>query len=125
MNKKYTDLFKEIARATAVAAEEVMDYDETKKDEQGFKAAEAMRKDFLDLYEYIGKEDFDGTFSSAQYSHLLAGSYIVMNNIQDRINMLKKALAGYQKEMIPKLEKIVAAKSDEERQKIADEEFSD
>jgi len=39
MDKKYIELFKEIASSTASSAEQVMDYDKAKGDDKGFEAA--------------------------------------------------------------------------------------
>lgn len=46
MNKKYIDLFKEIAQSAAVCAETVLDFDKTNGDEKGAKTALTMRDDF-------------------------------------------------------------------------------
>jgi thymidine kinase len=48
----------------------------------------------------------------------------LINEMQDRINNLKKAITGYQTDVIPKLQKIVdEAKNDEEVTKMANELF--
>ena len=46
MDKRYVELFKELAKATAVSAEQVMDYDRAKNDEEGLKTAQTMRDDY-------------------------------------------------------------------------------
>ena len=123
MHSKYLDLFKELTRATAVAAEQVMDYNQAKNDEKGFDTAKTMRDDFEALNEKLSAKSFDGTLTKAEYAKLLVGCYVIVGNLQDRIEALHKAVAGYQSDLVPKLSKIIEAKDDESAQKIADEQF--
>ena len=121
MDKKYVDLFRELARATAVSAEQVMDYDHEKEDEKGFETEKTMRDDYEALYDRLNDE-YSLTKSDA--AKLLVGIMIQLNNIQDRIVALRKAVTGYQTDVIPKLQDIVDnAKSDEDATKIANEKF--
>ena len=121
MDKKYIELFKELARATAVAAEQVMDYDKEKKDDKGFDTAKMMRDDFEALYEKISAETFDGELTKAEYAKMLVGCYVIVGNLQDRIVALQKAVAGYQTDIVPKLSKIIEADSEEAAQTLAKE----
>lgn len=121
MHKKYLELFKELTRATAVAAEQVMDYDKEKNDDKGFDTAKTMRDDFEALHEKLAAESFDGNLTKAEYAKLLVGCYVIVGNLQDRIEALKKAIAGYQSDLVPKLSKIIEAENDAEAQKLADE----
>lgn len=124
MHNKYIQLFKELAKATAVSAEQVMDYDKQKNDEKGLVAAETLRDDFNALYDKIAAKDFNGTLEKADFARLLVGTLIIANQLNDRITALKKALSGYQTDIIPKLQEIVDnAKDDEEAMKIAEEKF--
>lgn len=124
MDKKYIDLFKELAHATAVSAEQVMDYDHDKGDEQGFEAAKTLRDDFEKLYDTINDSNFDGNLTRADFARLLVGALIIENQINDKINALKKALSGYQVDIVPKLQNIIDnTNSDEEAMKIANEKF--
>ena len=124
MHNKYIQLFKELAKATAVSAEQVMDYDKQKNDEKGLAAAETLRNDFNALYDKIAAKDFNGTLEKADFARLLVGTLIIANQLNDRIAALKKALSGYQTDIIPKLQEIVDnAKDDEEAMKIAEEKF--
>ena len=121
MDKKYIELFKELARATAVAAEQVMDYDKEKKDDKGFDTAKMMRDDFEALYEKISAETFDGELTKAEYAKMLVGCYVIVGNLQDRIVALQKAVAGYQTDIVPKLSKIIEADTEEAAQTLAKE----
>ena len=61
-----------------------MDYDKSNNDEKGYATAEMMRNDYQKLEDVLseGKE-----LTYIDYTKLLAAAYIVMNNIQDRINV--------------------------------------
>lgn len=121
MDKHYIDLFKELARATAVSAEQVMDYDHKKEDEKGFETAKTMRDDYEALYDRLNDE-YNLTKSDA--AKLLVGIMIQLNHMQDRMLALRKAVTGYQTDVIPKLQDIVDnAESDEDAAKIANEKF--
>ena len=123
MHKKYLELFRELTRATAVAAEQVMDYDKEKNDDKGFETAKTMRDDFETLHEKLVAESFDGNLTKAEYAKLLVGCYVTVGNLQDRIQALQKAIAGYQTDLIPKLDAIITAENDEDAQAIAEERF--
>lgn len=121
MDKKYIELFKSLAQATAVSAEQVMEYDKAKEDEKGLQAATTMRDDFQELFDKIN-EDF--ILSKSDAARLLVGAMIQVNQLQDRINNLKRAMTGYQTDVIPKLQEIVDnAKDDEMANQMADEKF--
>lgn len=124
MDKKYIELFKNMAHATEVTAERVMEFNRAQKDEAGEKTAQIMRDDFATLYNKMSAEDFDGTLTKAEYSKLLVGCFVIANNIQDKIVNLQNALAGYKDDVIPKLDEIVnQTKTDEEAQAMADQKF--
>lgn len=125
MHSKYIQLFKEIAKATSVSAEQVMDYDKQKDDTKGYEAADTLRQDFNALFDKIGSKDFDGQLTRADFARLLVGVLIIMNQLNDRITALKKAMAGYQTDVMPKLQNIVDnTKTDEEAMAMAEEKFS-
>lgn len=121
MDKKYVELFKELAKATAVSAEQVMDYDRAKNDEEGLKAAQTMRDDYNALHDKIN----DGTeLGKTDFAMLLVGAMVTANQIQDRVTALQKAIAGYQTDLIPKLNKVIEAETEDEVKKLAIEKFS-
>lgn len=121
MDKKYIELFKTLAQATAVSAEQVMDYDKAQGDEKGLQTATTMRDDFQELFDRIN-EDF--ILSKGDAARLLVGAMIQVNQLQDRINALKKAMTGYQTDVIPKLQEIVDnAENDEMANQMANEKF--
>lgn len=125
MHSKYIELFKEIANATAISAEQVMDYDKQKDDAKGYEAAETLHKDFIELYDKIRDKNFDGQLAREDFARLLVGALIIMNQLNDRITALKKAMTGYQTDVMPKLQDIVDnTKTNEEAMAMAEEKFS-
>jgi len=121
MDKRYVELFKELAKATAVSAEQVMDYDKAKNDEEGLKTAQTMRDDYNALHDKIS----DGSeLDKTDFAKLLVGAMIIVNQIQDRIATLQKAMSGYQTDLIPKLNKIIEVETEDEVKKIAIKEFN-
>ena len=122
MDKRYVELFKDLAKATAVSAEQVMDYDRQKGDNEGLATATTMRDDFQELADRINDTDY--VITKADAAKLLVGSMIIANQIKDKIESLQKGLAGYQTDLIPKLEEVLGAETEEKAQKIAEEKFS-
>lgn len=123
MDKKYITLFKELAQSVAASAETVMDYDREKGDEKGLENATIMRDNFQELVGRIDVTEY--VISKADVAKFLIASTIITNQIQTKINALKTALAGYQTDLIPKLQDILDhASSEEEVQKMAEEKFT-
>lgn len=124
MDKKYIELFKNLAQATAASAEQVMDYDRAREDEQGLKTATIMRDDYQALAESIDNLGQDFMFNKADAAKLLVAAMIQVNQLQDRIANLKKAMTGYQTDLIPKLQEIVEkAKNDDDVEQMANKTF--
>ena len=122
MHEKYLTLFKELARAAEVIAEQVMEYDHQKKDENGEKTATIMRDDFANLNDKLANKDYQITL--ADYAKLFVAAYVVANNLETKIKNEQIALEGYNTDLVPKLTRITSeAKTDEEAQKLAEELF--
>lgn len=122
MDKRYVTLFKELAQATAASAETVMDYDREKGDENGLKTATIMRDDFQDLVSRIDVTEY--VLSKSDAAKLLIAATVMANQLQGRINSMKNALAGYQTDVLPKLQDIIDnAKDDDEAKSMAEEKF--
>lgn len=121
MDKKYVELFKELARVTAVTAEQVMEYDEAQNDEKGLETATTMRDDYEMLHDSL---DENYNLTKADAAKLLIATMLQLNRTQERIATLRKAATGYQTDLIPKLQEIVDnASSDEDVAKLAHEKF--
>ena len=123
MDKRYVTLFKDLAQATAASAEAVMDYDREKGDEKGLETATTMRDDFQTLTDRISESGEAYNINKSDAARLLVGAMIQVNQLQDRITNLKKAMTGYQTDVIPKLQEIVDAENDKTASKIANEKF--
>ena len=122
MDKKYLQLFKELARATAVSAEQVMEYNHTLHDDDGEETARIMRDDYQKLYDKMADKEFDGTLTKAEFARLFVGAYIMINQLNTRLTTIKNAIKGYETDIVPKLQKIIDA-TDEDYAKIAEEIF--
>ena len=122
MDKTYQNLFKEMCQSAAVLAEQVMDYDNKQGDIKGYNTAQTMRDDYQNLADAIS---MNKELSYNDYMKLLAASYMIMNNIQDRITTQKKAIEGYKLDLIPKLSRIMNETKDqpEKMQTLVEELF--
>ena len=124
MDKKYVTLFKELAQNAAVSAETVMDYDRELKDEQGLKVATTMRDDFQNLADRIAEAGENYVVNKADAAKLMVSSLMIVNQMQDKIALYKKAMTGYQSDVIPKLQEILdEAETDEEAVELSAEKF--
>lgn len=124
MDKIYISLFTEMAHATEVNAERVLEYNKKKGDLQGYSAAKTMRNDFSALYDKFRAQNFDpSTLTKAEYAKLLAAAIIVSGQLEQAIANQKKVLQGYKIDTIPKLERVVNCKNDEEAMELANEIF--
>lgn len=104
MDKKYLQLFTELAHAVETLSEQVMEYDRQKSDEKGEKTAQSMRDDYAKLYDKLRSDNV--VLTRSEYAKLLVAAYIVVNNIEDRIKGERKAIEGYKIDIIPKLSRI-------------------
>ena len=122
MDKSYQNLFKEMCQSAAVLAEQVMDYDNKQGDTKGYAVAQTMRDDYQNLADALSTNK---ELSYNDYMKLLAASYMIMNNIQDRITAQKKTVEGYKLDLIPKLSRIMNETKDqpEKMQTLAEELF--
>jgi hypothetical protein len=125
MDKKYVTLFKDLAQATAISAESVMEYDRKINDEKGLETATVMRDDFQKLVDIIKEAGDDYAPTQPEAARLLVGAMVMVNQLQDKINTLRKAVTGYQTDVIPKLQKIVdeAGPDNEKAKQMANEIF--
>lgn len=104
MDKKYLQLFTELAHAVETLSEQVMEYDRQKNDEKGEKTAQSMRDDYAELYDKLRSDNV--VLTKSEYAKLLVAAYIVVNNVEDRIKGERKAIEGYKIDIIPKLSRI-------------------
>lgn len=123
MDKNYIELFKEIARATELAAERVMQYDNNLKDNEGYKTAEVMREDYRALHERLSNDNID-TIERQDYIKLLLGSMIVTQNLEDMVTKQQTTIKAYKNFITPKLQRIMdETKTNEEANALAQKLF--
>ena len=123
MNKEYLTLFKELAHAVELLAEQVMEYDHKHNDDSGEKTAQIMRDDFAALSSKFENEE--AVLERNDYIKLLTGVYIIVNNLQDKITNIKKTIDGYNTNVRAKLQRIMnETKTDEEANQLANELFN-
>lgn len=118
MDKSYIMLFKNLAQAMAASAEQLMEYEENSKEDSA--AATVMRDDYQALADHITN---DYQLSKSDAAKLLLSAMIQVNQTQGRIENLRKAMVGYQTDVIPKLQELVDLKNEEEISKLAEEKF--
>jgi len=124
MDKKYIELFKNLAQATAVTAEQVMDYDHSKNDEKGYDTAKIMRDDYQALTDSIDSLSEKYQPTKSDIAKLLVAAMVQTNQLQNRIDALKKAMTGYQTDVIPKLQEVLdKAENDNDAVRLAEEKF--
>ena len=122
MNEKYITLFKQMCQTVSVLAEQVMDYNKKNNNDKGYETAEKMRNMYMALEDKFVNGD---ELNRVDFVQLITVSYIVMNNIQTRIENEQKSLEGYKVDLLPKLSRIMNETSDDESaRKLAEELFS-
>ena len=122
MNEKYITVFKQMCQTVSALAEQVMDYNKKNNNDKGYETAEKMRNMYMTLEDKFVNGD---ELSRVDFVQLITVSYIVMNNIQTRIENEQKALEGYKVDLLPKLSRIMNETSDDESaRKLAEELFS-
>jgi len=123
MSNEYLTLFKELAHAVELLAEQVMEYDHEHNDEGGEKTAQIMRDDFAALASKFDSEN--PAFERNDFIKLLTGVYIIVNNLQDKITNIRKTIDGYNTNVGAKLQRIMnETTSDEEAAQLANELFN-
>lgn len=120
MDKKYNELFTLIARTTANVAEQVMDLHKANNEEKQYTTAQSMRDDFMTLHDKLVEGQL---LTKADYARLLVGSIIVVNQIDSRIKNDQQALRAYKIDLIPKLDQINNADTEEEGLALAEKLF--
>ena len=123
MDKKYIDLFKELAKSTTMSAEKVMDYDLKKQDKEGYVTAQTMRDNYSELNNRIEEEGEDYILNKSDSAKLAVATLITISQFKDQIKLLQNAINGYENDILPKLQALVDLEDDFEISKIANEKF--
>lgn len=113
MDEKYISFFEELAHTNELLAEQVMELNHSKNDEQGEHTAQIMRDDYNNLTQKI-KTDAT-SLDKNDYIKLLVAALVVSNNLLERIKSIQNAINGYKTDVIPKLQRIVNEVTEEEQ----------
>lgn len=122
MEQSYLTIFKELAAATSRIAEQGMDYNKQNNDLKGYSAGKTMRDDFNTLSENLKNAEY--TLTKQDCAKLLVGALLITNNIEKRIENEQKSLTYYKTDIVPKLDRIINAKDDEEANSLIFEIFN-
>ena len=123
MDKKYIELFRNLAQATAVSAEQVMDYNKQQNDEKGFETAEIMRNDYQELFDKLSS-DAEYAMTKTDAARLLIAATVQVNQLETNIEALKKAKVGYETKVMPILKEILdGSENDEVAASLANTKF--
>ena len=123
MDKKYIELFRNLAQATAVSAEQVMDYNKQQNDEKGFETAEMMRNDYQELFDRLSS-DAEYSMTKTDAARLLIAATVQVNQLETNIEALKKAKVGYETKIMPILKEILdGSENDEVAASLANTKF--
>lgn len=115
MEEKYLKLFKEIVRAVEIISEQAMEYEKNNSNEKGIQTAGIMRTDYSKLYDKMDSRNFELTdLKKSDLSKILIATFIVSNNLEERIKKENQALHSYKINIIPKLDRIINENQTEE-----------
>ena len=120
MDKKYKELFSLIVQTTANIAEKVMDLHKKNDEEKEYQTAETMRNDYLNLHDKLAT---NVDLNKADYARILVGTIIVATQLENKIKSEEKALQGYKINLIPKLDQINNAETEEKALELANKLF--
>ena len=83
-----------------------------------------MRDDYQDLADKIDAAGNDYALTRNDAAKLTAAAMIMVNQLQDRITFYKHSIAGYQTDLIPKLQELLASElTDDAFGNLANEKF--
>lgn len=126
MTDKYIILFKELAKNAELIAEQVADLNKKNNNNKGEETAFIMRNDFAKLADKINSKDFSPKdLTKAEYSRLFVAAFVYTNNLRTQMENFRKALQGYEVDLVPKLNRIITeCKTDEEVNELAEKLFT-
>ena len=122
MTNDYKELFLAIAQSSELIAEQVMDYNHRKNDDNGEKTAQSMRDDYQSLADKIMDEK---SLTKDDYRKLLLGAMVIKNNLQAKIKQEETVFNTYSLSIIPRLQRVLdEPKTIDELEKLSNELFS-
>lgn len=118
----YLDLFKTIANSAEQISERVYDADLNVEDDSGARAALVMREDYRNLGDKLAYSGLDN-LDRKDYAKLLVGVYIIVNQLESKIQAEQKVINMYKADLIPKLDQIINEKNDNTLYELAQKFF--
>ena len=83
-----------------------------------------MRDDYQALLDKIKEFGEDYVPTKNDCTKFTVAAMVLVNQLQDRMNALKKSIVGYQTDLIPKLQEIVDKATDENIVEMIEEKFN-
>ena len=118
----YLDLFKTIANSAEQISERVYDADLKIEDNSSARAASVMREDYRNLGDKLAYSGLDN-LDRKDYAKLLVGVYIIVNQLESKIQAEQKVIDMYKADLIPKLDQIINEKNDNTLYELAQKFF--
>ena len=118
----YLDLFKTIANSAEQISERVYDADLKIADNSSARAASVMREDYRNLGDKLAYSGLDN-LDRKDYAKLLVGVYIIVNQLESKIQAEQKVIDMYKADLIPKLDQIINEKNDNTLYELAQKFF--
>lgn len=125
MNRKYINLFRELAHSAEILAEKVATSEYKGKTDEKTQAAFKMRDDYAAMYDRLRDENFDdASLTRNDFAKLLIADGVVIGNLNSRKEILETTIKGYQDTIMPMLQRVYdESTTDEEAQAIAQQIF--
>ena len=123
MNKNYLKLFIELSRSIEAITEKAIEEEKKANNNEQLKAAITMRKIYVDLSNKLRSKE--PILDRSDYGALFIGAGIVLKNLEEKKDILDKAIRGYKIMLLPKLNRILnETDNDLDTVKLAEELFS-
>lgn len=97
----YLPLYKEIARKGEVIAEQTIEFEEKRNNEENKQTALKMLDTFRTLSDNLSKKEYE--LSHSDYTYLFIGSTFVVEGLRAQIAKLQSVLKKYEDEIMPHL----------------------
>lgn len=125
MDRKYINLFRELAHSTEILAEKVATSEYKGKTDEKTQSAIKMRDEYAAMYDRLRDENFDDTsLTRNDFAKLLIANGVVVGNLNTRKEILETTIKGYQDTIMPMLQRVYdESTTDEEAQAIAQQIF--
>ena len=125
MNKKYLQLFKELARSLELLAERAIEEEKDNVEENKVKTAILMHENYMNIYNKIHDNKIE-QLTLSDFAHLYIASGVLINQFESKKKSIELALRGYKVDILPKINRILnETKTDSDALALAKELFSE